>query len=66
MNPFLDAEAGVDGDASGDEGTDDKNDDLDGFNLADDDEFELLITCLSLLDILLSQFITILTIDHCI
>ena len=29
MNPFIDAEAGVDGDASNDEGTDDENDDLD-------------------------------------
>ena len=35
-NPFIDAEAGVDGDASGDEGTEDKNDDLDGFIVADD------------------------------
>ena len=38
-NPFIDAEAGVDGDASGDEGTKDKNDDLDGFIIADDLEF---------------------------
>ena len=28
---LIEAEAGVDGDASGDEGTDDENDDLDGF-----------------------------------
>ena len=39
MNPFIDAEAGVDGDASGDEGTDDENDDLDGFIVADDVKF---------------------------
>ena len=38
-NPFIDAEAGVDGDASGDEGTEDENDDLDGFIVADDVEF---------------------------
>ena len=34
-NPFIDAEAGVDGDSSGDEGTDDENYDLDGFIVAD-------------------------------
>ena len=39
VNPFIDAEAGVDGDASNDEGTDDENDDLDGFIVADDVEF---------------------------
>ena len=39
MNPFIDAEEGVDEDASGDEGTDDENDDLDGFIVADDIEF---------------------------
>ena len=39
VNHFIDSEAGVDGDASGDEGTDDKNDDLDGFIIADDVEF---------------------------
>ena len=38
MNPFIDAEAGVDGDASNDEGSDDENDDLDGFIVADDIE----------------------------
>ena len=38
-NPFIDAEAGVDGDASGDKGTEDENDDLDGFIVADDVEF---------------------------
>ena len=38
-NPFIDAEAGVDGDASGDEGTDDENNDLDGFIVADDVEY---------------------------
>ena len=38
-NPFIDAEAGVDGDASGEEGTDDENDDLDGFIVADDVEY---------------------------
>ena len=35
-NPFIDAEAGVDGDASCDEGTDDENNDLDGFIVDDD------------------------------
>ena len=35
-NPLIDAEAGVDGDASGDKGTDDENNDLDGFIVADD------------------------------
>ena len=39
INPFIDAMAGVDGDASGDEGTEDKNDDLNGFIVADDVEF---------------------------
>ena len=39
VNPFIDAEAGVDGDGSNDEGTDDENDDLDGFIVADDVEF---------------------------
>ena len=38
-NSFIDAEAGVDGDASGDEGGDDEDDDLDGFIVADDLEF---------------------------
>ena len=38
-NPFIDSEAGVDGEASGDEGSDDENDDLDGFIVADDVEF---------------------------
>ena len=38
-NPFIDAEACVDGDASNDEGSDDENDDLDGFIVADDIEF---------------------------
>ena len=38
-NPFIDAEAGVDGEASGDEGSDDENDELDGFIVADDVEF---------------------------
>ena len=38
-NPFIDAEAGVDGDASGEEGTEDENDDLDSFIVADDVEF---------------------------
>ena len=38
-NPFIDTEARVDGDASGDEGTDDDNDDLDGFIVADDVEY---------------------------
>ena len=39
VNPFIDAEAGVDKDASGDEETDDENNDLDGFIVADDVEF---------------------------
>ena len=38
-NPFIDAEAGVDGDASGKEKPDDENDDLDGFIVADDVEY---------------------------
>ena len=38
-NLFIDAEAGVDGDASGDDRTEDENDDLDGFIVADDVEF---------------------------
>ena len=38
-NPFIDTEAGVDGDASGDERTDDENDDLDCFIVADDVEY---------------------------
>ena len=39
VTPFIDAEAGVDGDASKDELTDDKNDDLNGFLVADNVEF---------------------------
>ena len=39
VNPFIDAEAGVDGDASIDEGSEDESDDLDGFIVADDIEF---------------------------
>ena len=35
-NPLIDTEAGVDGNASGDEKIDDDNDDLDGFIVADD------------------------------
>ena len=35
-NPFIDSEAGVDGDVNGDEETDDEIDDLDGFIVADD------------------------------
>lgn len=35
-NPFIDAEAGVDWDVSGDEGTNDENDYLDGCIVADD------------------------------
>ena len=38
-NLFIDSEAGVDGEASGDEGSDDENDDLDGFIVANDVEF---------------------------
>ena len=39
VNPFIDAEAVVDGDASNDEGSEDENDDLDRFIVADDIEF---------------------------
>ena len=39
VNPFIDAEAGVDGDASADEGTDNENDNLDGFIVVDDIDF---------------------------
>ena len=39
VNPFIDAEAGVDGDASNDEKSDDENKDLDGFIVAHDIEF---------------------------
>ena len=35
-NPFINTEAAVNGNASGYENTDDKNDDLDGFIVADD------------------------------
>ena len=35
-NQFIDSEAGVDGEASGDEGGDDENDYLDGFIVAAD------------------------------
>ena len=38
-NPFIDAEAGVDGAASADERSDDENNELDGFIVADDFEF---------------------------
>ena len=38
-NLFIDTEAGVDGEASGDEQTDDENDDLDGVIVADDVEY---------------------------
>ena len=38
-NPFINAETKVDGDASGEEETDDENDDLDGFIVADDVEY---------------------------
>ena len=39
LNPFIDAEATVDGDASNDERLDDEIDDLDEFIVADDVEF---------------------------
>ena len=39
LNSFIEAEAGVDGDASNNEKSDDENDDLDGFIVADDIEF---------------------------
>ena len=38
-HPLIDTEAGVDGNASDDEKTDDENDDLDGFIVADDVEY---------------------------
>ena len=38
-NQFIDAETGEDGDGSSDEETDDENDDLDGFIVADDVEY---------------------------
>ena len=38
-NPYIDAEACVEENASGDEGTNDENDDLDGFIFDDDVEF---------------------------
>ena len=38
VNPFIDAEGGVDGDASNDKEFDEENDDLDGFIVADDIE----------------------------
>ena len=38
-NPFIDAETGVDGDASSDEETEDESDNLDGFIVADDVEY---------------------------
>ena len=38
-NPFIDSEAGVDGEASSDEGSVDENDDLDIFIVADDVEY---------------------------
>ena len=38
-NPFIEAKAGVDGYATGDEGTDDENDDLEGFIIANDVEY---------------------------
>ena len=38
-NPFIEAETGVDGDATGDKGSEDENDDFDGFIVADDVEF---------------------------
>ena len=39
VNLFIDGEAGVDRDASNDEGSDDEYDDLDGFIVDDDIEF---------------------------
>ena len=39
VNPFIDAEAGVDGDASNDKESNDENDDLDGVIVTDDIEF---------------------------
>ena len=39
VNPFIDAEAGVDKEASNDKGSNNENDDLDGFVVADEIEF---------------------------
>ena len=39
VNPFIEDKADVDGDASNDEGTNEENDDLDGFIEADVVEF---------------------------
>ena len=39
VNPFIDAEAGVDGDASNAEESDNENDELDGFIVADNIDF---------------------------
>ena len=41
-NLFIDDKAGVDGDASGEEGTNDENDDIYGFIVADDVEYEII------------------------
>ena len=38
-NPFIDVEAGVHGDATGDEGSEDENDDLDYFIVVNNVEF---------------------------
>ena len=45
---FIDAEEDVNGKPSNDEEGDDKNDDLNGFIVADDVEFKLFISCLNL------------------
>ena len=41
-NNFIDAEAGVNGDASGDKETDNENDELDGFIIADDVKYKII------------------------
>ena len=38
-NPFIDAETGVEGDASSDDRTEDEHDDLDGFIVVDNVEY---------------------------
>ena len=62
-NPLIDAEAGVDRDASVDKGSEDENDDLDGFIVTDDVEFNSLITFLVLMHTSLSHMITFVIID---
>ena len=62
-NQFIDAEAEVVGDASGEEGTKDKNDDLDGLIVADDVEFKITKYFPFLIYTLLTHIITFVSID---